>query len=286
MRSIAAVSILALALAAPHAAQAQGGAPAPVIAPENVLDGDRLTIGAGAVYGPSYEGSDDNVFSPFPLIQGSVRGVGINPRPGGAALDLVPDGRDAKVGLQIGPLATYSGNRRRQIEDPVVRNAGRLKAAIDLGVNAGFSIKRLLNTYDALTLSADAKWNVNEAHRGAVITPQISYATPVSRGALVVVGASAKHVDDAYADYYYSVSPAQNQGSGLPLFQANGGWVSYGGNALVAVDLDGDLTNGGFAVFALGSYSRLRGDAKRTPYTALRGDADQWNGALGVAYTF
>lgn len=280
------VSVVALMLAAPHAALAQAGAPAPVIAPENVLDGDRLTVGAGGVYGPSYEGSNDYVFSPFPLVQGSVHGVGINPRPGGVAFDLVPDRGDAKVGLQIGPLATYSGNRRRQIKDPAVRDAGRLKAAIDLGLNAGFSIKRLLNDYDALTLSADAKWNVNDAYRGAVITPQISYTTPVSRGALVMIGASAKHVDDQYADYYYSVSPTQSVGSGLPLFQARGGWVSYGGNALVAVDLDGDLTNGGLAVFALGAYSRLRGDAKRTPYTALRGDADQWNGALGVAYTF
>ena len=89
-------------------------------------------------------------------------------------------------------------------------------------------------------------------------------------------------IDDDYADYYYSV-PA---GGALPAFQADGGWDSVGANLLVGVDLDGNLANGGLSLIALGGYSRQLGDSKDTPFTAIRGDADQWMGAIGIGYTF
>lgn len=255
---------------------------------ESKLDGDYLVVGVGGIYGPSYEGSDDHVFSPFPIVKGSLAGIDINPRPGGIGLDLIPDGDHPKVGLQFGPVATYTGNRHRQIKDPVVRAAGKLKESIDVGFNAGFSVYELLNPYDSLTFSADAKWNINDSHHGTVINPGIGYTTPLSKGMVVSIGANLKHVDDDYADFYYSVSPAQSAATGgvLPVYQAKGGWVSYGANALVGLDLDGDLTNGGLSLFALGGYSKLMGDAKRTPYTSLRGDDNQWTVGGGVSYTF
>lgn len=275
--SFAAAALVALAPAVACAQTAPAG---------SKLDGDHITVGGGAVYGPSYEGSDDYVVSPFPVVRGRVHGIEINPRAAGIALDLIPDGEHPKVGFQLGPVATYSGNRHRQIKDPVVRAAGKLKEAIGVGVNAGITAYGLLNDFDSVTVSADAVWNVNKAHRGLVITPSVSYLTPLSRGTVITLGVHAKHVDDDYADYYYSVSPAQNAASGLPLYQAKGGWASYGAAALVGIDFDGDLTNGGLAGFVAGSYDKLTEDARRTPYTSLRGDADQWLVALGLAYTF
>ena len=267
---------------APIAAHAQSAT-----APEDsVFDGDYLTVGVGAVYGPSYEGSDDYVASPAPLVHGKIKGIEITPRPGGVALDLIPDSKDAKTGFSLGPVATYSGNRKRQIEDPVVRASGKLKSTMELGVNGGVAFYRLFNPYDSVTVSADVKWDVNGAHRGMSFTPGVNYITPLSRAALVTLQVSARHVDDDYADYYYSVSPAQSTASGLPAFQAKGGWASAGVSALFGYDLDGNALNGGAAVFLLGSYNRLMNDAKRTPFTAMRGDADQWIGGAGLAYTF
>ena len=40
------------------------------------------------------------------------------------------------------------------------------------------------------------------------------------------------------------------------------------------------------SLIALGGYSRQLGDSKDTPFTAMRGDADQWMGAIGIGYTF
>ena len=69
------------ALAVPLAAHAQTEAPPA----ETVFDGDFLTVGIGAGYTPSYEGSDDYVFFPQPVIQGRLAGIDITPRPGGFA---------------------------------------------------------------------------------------------------------------------------------------------------------------------------------------------------------
>lgn len=271
-----------LALCLPTTALAQSET-----APEkSALDGDYLLVGAGIVYGPSYDGSDDGVVSPFPLLQGSLGGVGINPRPGGISLDLIPDGDDPRFGVSLGPVATVSFNRARQIKDPVVKAAGKLDTAIEIGVNGGISAYKVLNDYDTLTLSADVKWDVAGAHGGMVWNPGISYVTPLSRGALVTLSVSARHVDDDFADYYYSVSPAQAAASGLPQFDAKGGWDSWNVGLLGGYDLNGNLLDGGFAIFGLVNYGRMINDAKDTPYTSIRGKASQWTLGAGVGYTF
>jgi Outer membrane protein V len=255
-------------------------------AADSVFTGDRITVGVGGIYGPSYDGSDDYVFSPVPIVQGQVKGVGINPRAGGVALDFIPDAPDARIGFSLGPVAGVTFNRNRQIKDPVVRAAGKLDAAIEVGVNGGVTAYKLLNDYDSLTLSTDVKWDVNGAYKGMTWVPSISYVTPVSKAVLVTLNVSAHHADDKYARYYYSVTPAQSAASGLPQYEADGGWDSVSTGMLVGWDLSGDLRDGGFAVFAIGSYSRMLGDGKRTPYTSLRGEADQWLAGAGVAYTF
>lgn len=272
--------LAALCLPAPALAQS-------AVAPAaSVFDGDYLTVGAGAIYGPSYDGSDDYAVSPVPVVQGSLKGIEITPRPGGAAFDLISDGKDPKFGFSFGPVATLSFNRNKQIGDPVVGSAGKLKEAIEAGANGGFTVYKLLNRYDSLTVSADIKWDINGAHSGQIISPGITYFTPLSRAALVTLSLGARHVDSDYARYYYSVSPAQSAASGLPGFAAHGGWDSWNAGLLGGYDLSGNALDGGFAIFVLGNYGRMMNDGKRTPYTSLRGDADQWTVGAGLGYTF
>ena len=271
---------LALALPAPAFAQNDGGQD------EGVFAGDFLTVGVGGFYGPSYEGSDDYVAFPAPIIQGRLLGVAITPRAGGIALDFIPDGDDAKVGFSLGPVASLRRDRAHRIKDPVVKTLGKLDTAVEVGANAGVTVYDLLTGYDSLTFSGDARWDVAGAHKGMLWGPSVSYFTPVSKGAAVNLAISAEHMDRDYADYYFTVTPAQSAASGLPAFAARSGWKSVGVNALVGVDFDGDLTNGGPAGFLIGGYSKLMNDAKRTPLTSIRGDNDQWLVGAGLAYTF
>ena len=275
-----AVALAALAL--PSAVYAQNDGPQA----GTVFDGDYLTVGIGGAYGPSYEGSDDYVVYPVPVVQGNLRGVAITPRPGGIALDFIPDPQDAKVGFSLGPTARLRSERTGHIKDAVVKRLGELDRAVEVGVNAGVTVYRLFSAYDSLTVSSDIGWDVAGAHHGRAISPSVSYFTPLSRGVLVNLALSAEHVDDDYADYYFSVSPTGSAASGLPAFSAEGGWKSAGATILAGFDFNGDFSDGGLAAFALGGYSRVLGDAKRTPLTSLRGDADQWLVGGGLAFTF
>ena len=251
----------------------------------SVYEGDWVSLGAGVGYGPSYDGSDDYVLFPAPLIQGQIGPIGINPRPAGIALDFVKDPEDG-VGFDFGVAARLRSNRADQIEDPVVEAAGELDRAFEIGPAAGVSIPGLLNPYDSLSFTVDARWDVAGAHEGMVVDPSVSYFTPLSRGMATALTLSAEHADGDYADYYYSVSPAQSLASGLPLYQAEGGFTKAGATVLLALDLDGNLENGGFALVGLGGYSRMLNDAEDSPYTSIRGDADQWFTAIGIGYTF
>ena len=282
MRRTVFLAAAAVAALTPSLAHAQNDGPQS----ETVFDGDYLTVGVGGFYGPSYEGSDDYILFPAPVIQGNLGGVAITPRPGGVALDFISDAKDAKVGFSLGPVANIRRDRVSRIKDTVVRRLGKLDTAVEVGANAGVTVYDLVTGYDSLTFSADARWDVAGAHKGMLWGPSVSYFTPVSKGAAINLAVSAEHMDDDFANYYFTVSPAGSVASGLPTFQARGGWKNVGINALVGVDFDGDLTNGGLAGFVTGGYTRLLNDAKRTPLTSIRGDSDQWLVGAGLAFTF
>lgn len=272
---------LALGLATPAAAQ-EAAAPA-----GSVFDGDWLIVGGGAVYGPSYDGSDDYVVDPIPAIQGKVFGIGINARSSGLSLDFINDGAN-KVSFSFGPSARLRSSRAVHIKDPVVEQLGKLRRAIEIGGSAGVSVNKLVTGYDTLTFSVDARKDINGAHGGMVVNPSISYFTPLSKGIAVALTVDAEHADDKFMNYYFSVTPAGSAATGgvLPAYQARGGWRRLGGSVLTAFDLDGDLTNGGLSVIGFGSYGRLINDAEFSPIVADRGSRHQWNGGLGLALTF
>ncbi|UIP07696.1 MipA/OmpV family protein [Erythrobacter sp. SDW2] len=278
MCSLAALS----AFATPAYAQEEQGPPE---RPETVFDGDFLSIGIGAGIGPSYSGSDDYVVFPLPVVQASIGGIDINPRPAGLAVDFVPDAEEG-VAFDFGIAGRVRSDRASQIEDPVVKSLGELDRAVEFGPTAGIKFPQLLNPYDSLTVSVDALWDVAGAHDGMTVSPRVTYFTPLSRGAAASLSVGASFIDDDFADYYYSVSPTQSVASGLPAFGARGGLESIGTNLLLAFDLNGDVTDGGLSLVAIAGYSRLMGDAKRTPLTSERGSADQFLAGLGIGYTF
>jgi outer membrane scaffolding protein for murein synthesis (MipA/OmpV family) len=273
---------LTFALAAP--ALAQSGAPAGN--GESVFEGDYLSVGIGGAYGPSYDGSDDMVLYPAALVQGSLGGIGISSRGAGVALDFIKAPENG-IDFDLGVTGQLRANRARQIEDPVVASLGKLDEAIEVGPTVGVSIPKVLNPYDSLSFSVDASWDIAGAHGGMVIEPSINYFTPLSRGIAASWSLTAEHGDSDFMDYYHSVSPAQSVTSGMPAFDPDGGgWTKAGTNLLLGFDLDGNLENGGLVLVLAGSYMHMLEDAKRSPFTSVRGSPDQWTGALGIGYTF
>ena len=281
----------ACSLAAPLAAQdAEVGEPLPAGPPETIFDGDYVSLGVGVGYNASYSGSDDYNVNILPIVQASIAGIKINPRPAGVAIDLIPD-PDEGVGFSAGPMIRLRSDRvdAEDINDDVVAAYGELDRAVELGGSVGVSFPKVLNPFDSLSVNLDAAWDVAGAHGGMFWSPSITYFTPLSRATAASLSVSTSFVDDAFADYYYSVPPTNAllpDADVLPGFEADGGMNSYGVNLLLAHDLSGDVTDGGLSLVAIGGWSKLVGDAADTPFTSIRGDNDQYFIALGVGYTF
>jgi len=101
----------ALLLAAP--AFAQDASPPPPAAPQQLDTGrDNVTIGAGAVYTPDYEGADHSGFSVAPVVIGSVSGFNFQVIGNRASIDLIPNKPGPNWDIQAGPIAVPSLSTR------------------------------------------------------------------------------------------------------------------------------------------------------------------------------
>ena len=245
---------------------------------------DTVTIGAGAAYIPDYEGSDDYRVIPAAAIRGRVGGISFFTRATYLYVDVIPRG-SGKLEFDVGPIVGVRLNRTGKIKDDFVDLLPDRKTAFEVGGFAGVTYHGLTNPYDALSFRVDVVKDLGNAHESTVITPTIDFGTPLSRTTYVGASLSAEWAGGGYADYYYSITPADALVSGLPAYDADGGFKSWRLGLLVNQSITGDLTHG-LSVFGTGSYSRLSGDFKDSPIVDDRGSAGQWLAAVGLAYTF
>ncbi len=253
---------------------------------ETVDDGgDNFTIGLGASYVPSYEGSDDYVFSPAGLVRGRVSGISFFSRATALYVDVIPNAASAPLTVEFGPMVNVRLDRTRRIRDDRVKALGELDAAIEPGAFFGVTKSGVLHGYDFLSARLDVTHDVADTHDSTIISPNLEYGTPLSQTIFVGASLSAEHVGGGFANTYFSVTPAGAFASGLAPYDADGGWKNVRGTLLGTFSLSGDLRKGA-AIFVVGSYSKLLGDFKRSPIVRDAGDADQWFGAIGLSYTF
>lgn len=288
----AAVAALVFAASCPTPTLAQdtgeAGGP-PVTLEDSVFSGDFLSVGVGAAINPSYTGSDDYVITVLPIVQGSLGGVSISPRAGGVTLDFIQapeEGPDLNLGLS----ARVRGNRASQIEDDIVLLYGELDRAVEIGPSIGVTIPQVLHPFDSVTFTTDVMFDMAGAHGGTIVSPSVSYSSPLSRAVFANLSISAEWGDEDFQDYNFAVRDADYTGSGTaPLAEFDpdgGGFTSAGITLLLGIDLDGDITNGGLGLVVIGGYSRVLGDAAATPFTRVRGTRNQFLGAVGLGYTF
>lgn len=249
---------------------------------------DSITIGAGGIYLPDYEGSDDYRFTPAPGAIGSIKGFHFELAGNRASIDLIPDQTGPGLDFQFGPIAVVDLNRTsiEDIQDPRIKALGKLGTAVELGAYAGIGKRGIITSpYDKLSVSVSYRHDVSGVHASGIWQPSIAYQTPLSTAAAFGLFASAEHAGRGYADSYFSITPQQSLASGLPVYDARAGWKNYTLGALATVALTGDLLHG-FKLVAGGTYKRLLNDFADSPVVAIAGSRNQWLGAAGLAYTF
>lgn len=282
MRFCLLVALDACFLVSPAIAQR---APAPLPSPEEVETRDLYTVAVGAALIPDYEGSDDYRLIPAAAIRARIDGIAVTTNGSWIYVDLIR--KHGKFSFDAGPIAGLRFDKRHDADDKVVKLLPSLNTAIELGAFAGVSFRGLIDPYDALAVHLDALHDVGNAHKSTILSPNVSYSTPLSRKTYVSASASVDFVDSRYARYYFAISPEASflTAGVLPPFSLGGGIKSWKTSLLVNQSITGDLMHG-FSVFGEAGYSNLLGDFRRSPLVTQRGSATQWAGAVGLAYTW
>lgn len=246
---------------------------------------DTVTIAVGGGTVPRYEGSDRSTIIPAVGIRGTVSGIAFTSNGTGIDTDVIP--RKAPTGgkLLLGPVAhlTYNRSSLRRIRDAQIIALGKIKPTVELGAQIGYTQTGVVTSdYDTLTVAVAYLHDVTGIHDSGIVTPSISYGTPLSQRSFVGLSASADHVESDYARTYFGVTPGQSTASGLRAYDARGGWKDFSISGVANYALSGDLRKG-VSLFAIANHEWLLGNFKRSPIVKQSG---QWYVGGGVAYTF
>ncbi|MEJ7927839.1 MipA/OmpV family protein [Sphingobium sp. AN641] len=250
-----------------------------------------LTIGVGGAYIPSYEGSDDYRTLPIAQARGKVHDFAFWTRGTSLFVDAIPNIDPDGIDFAVGPVVNLRLDRtsRKAIKDNAVRALGKLDTAVEVGGFVGIGKTGIFTSaYDNLSARVAVTKDVAGGHGGIVVTPAIEYVTPLSVTTFVGIGISAEYVGKKFGRTYFDVDAAGSLASGLPVYSRAGdgsGFKRAGVNLTAGKSLSGDLRSG-WALFAVGGYSRLLGDYADSPIVAIAGSRDQWLAAVGIGYTF
>lgn len=273
----------ALALPLPLAAQTLAGPPAGVIPPS---ERNSLTIGLGGGIAPDYEGANETGFQPGGVMQGKLDGFEFQMRGTNFFLDLVRDAPGARTTLTFGPVAQVRLERTGTIRDPRVAALGDRKTAVELGAYLGLGKRGVLIPPDSVNLEVAVVHDVAGAHGSMIVSPSLSYSTPLSHSTYARLILSADYVGEDYGRTYFEVTPAGGAASGLRPYAIKGGGLKNAGVTMLLVqDLGGDARKG-VGLFGLAGYKRLLGKYADSPVVRDVGSANQGFAVAGLTYSF
>ncbi|MDY0959501.1 MULTISPECIES: MipA/OmpV family protein [unclassified Sphingomonas] len=283
------IAMGALSLSVPAMAQDTSVPTSPAAAEmTGQLGKNTITVGLAAAYLPDYEGSNDYQFTPAPAALAYIDGHTITYIGNRLSVDLIGDKANRDWDIQAGPIGVVNLDRTApsQIDDSRVRALGKIGAAVELGGYVGIGkIGVVTSPYDRLSVSLSYRHDVTGVHDSGIWQPSVNYFTPLSTKAAVGLFATAERVGRGYARRYYSITPDQSAASGLPVYNARGGWKDWSIGGLATYSITGNLLKGWKVVGGL-TYGRVVGDFGDSPIVSQAGSRSQWLSALGLAYTF
>ncbi|MEL7043318.1 MAG: MipA/OmpV family protein [Pseudomonadota bacterium] len=240
------------------------------------LEGWRVTVGAGSLYAPTYEGDDDYALSVLPNIQVRYADTFSASVQNGLRYNIVNTDQ-----LTIGPLARVQFAREEDGDQPFAISGNETNDLVGLGdVDTTFELGGYLSYRTGpLELGIEARQGVN-GHEGLVADLRASvrgrsfaFGPPIIWSA----GPRLRLVDDSYNSAYFGVTQEQSIASGLDQYNADGGIYSFGLGATAIIPFD---RSGKWSVVAIAGYDQLTGDIADAPLVVERGSEDQFT--LGV----
>lgn len=267
MKNTAALATAAFLLALPIVAVAQQQPAQPV-----KKDWD-IRLGAGALYQPEYEGSDDYEVAPAPLLMVNYRDLVFLRGTTLGANAFTWQGPRESDKLQLGPLVRYQMGRDEDDSDDL-RGMGDIDSAVELGAFLRYSIGQW-------SAGITAFQDVSDSHDG--LTVKLAGGHTYSFGPKLRLRSelSTTWADESYTETFFGVTAVQAARSGMRRYQPEGGVK----DVALTLDLDYSLTENWGLTGRLG-YKRLLGDAADSPLVEDRGSANQLMTGLFVSYKF
>src|ERR1700712_1521543 len=208
---------------------------------------NSIIIGVGAASVPRYEGSSDNTIIPAAAARGTIGGYGFTIAGTTLSTDIIPYTQATGGKFVLGPVAhlTLNRNSGKRTRDPQVRALGDIDMAGELGGQVGFTQTGVITSdYDVLSATVSAVYDVTGTHESVIVTPSLSYGTPLSKQIFVGLNASADYVGGKYARTYFGVNAGQSIASGLRPYSPGDGFKDIYATGLANYSLSGDLRHG------------------------------------------
>ena len=225
----------------------------------NDLDGTDVVIelGVRGTAKPTYEGSDEIIFAPSPIVKLNYLEL-----PG-----LFTIGGGPATAFSIRPAFNVVGERDG---DDVALGLDDVDAALEIGFGASYRVGPVRAVGEVRRGFGGHEGIVGEVGVDLVVEP--------TDRLMVSVGPRASFSDDEYADTYFTVSPAEATLSGLPAYDADSGLKGVGVEAELRYAVNEDWT-----VYSDASYTRLVEDAGDSPIVESE---DQVSVGLGITRRF
>lgn len=230
--------------------------------------GWSFALGAGGLYAPDYEGSDDYEARGLPYIRVQYADWLSLSVPEGLKLSLL-----TADGFRAGVLAGYRFDRDAS-DNIALAGWGDIDGTAELGAFAEYKI-------DAIRLAVDLRQGLSD-NTGLQATASARYETRVA-GARVSIGPQLTWVDDQYSQTYFGITPTQAAAStlGYAPYESNGGVKSFGLGASAMIPLDNE-----WSLTAIASVNQLTADAADSPIVAVQGSETQFTVGLFAGYRF
>ncbi len=234
-------------------------------------------VGVGVGMLPDYEGSDDYTFgvAPFFRYQFSGRQQYIT----FVATELRANILNHKW-LRFGPSFNYRFGRD-DVDDHKVDKMEEIDDAFEIGGFIGVEFVDSENPRKRFVANLDVLQDVTGNQNGLTATLRARVWYPISLMFDFTLGGAVCYANSNYMDTFFGVSGHDARRSGLHTYRAGAGIKDFRINPGIVMHI------GAHWHLAAGvQYKRLVGDAEDSPVVDDRGDANQWLGGIGLAYSW
>jgi len=242
------------------------------------IDNVPNVVGVGVGMLPDYQGSDDYIVGGAPFFR-------LTYPKSEWYLRLLATDLQANIidhpWLRLGPALNYHFGRNDDIEDRIVKHMKEIDGTIEAGGFVGVELVDKDNPRQRFLSQIEFLSDVGNEYKGYNVSLTASYWFPVHKAIDLTFGGGITYTDDNYTETYFGVDQEDSNRTGLPVFEAEGGFTMA------------RLTAGGvfhlsesWHIAAGAQWRPLLDDAADSPVVKDRGAKNQWIYGLGAAYSW